>query len=162
MNEKLLNQIYFNSVANQNCKDFLISNSSRSSKKFSNSTSEILEITFQIFKNKLKCTEEKRRMNEKVMLWKEHRRIPLTRKIQSCLCDLWQNIISIPQVKWVVSISFIRDMVSTLPKSSQLSLLTIGDLNGLGGGGVGRMDWSNPMTYKILDWKIHNASRELK
>ena len=29
-------------------------------------------------------------MNENVMLWKEHRRIPLTRKIQSCLCDLWQ------------------------------------------------------------------------
>ena len=67
MNEKLLNQIYFNSVANQNCKDFLISNSSRSSKKFSNSTSEILEITFQIFKNKLKCTEEKK-ANE----WKRH------------------------------------------------------------------------------------------
>ena len=32
-------------------------------------------------------------------------------------------------MKWVVSISFIRDMVSTLPKSSQLSLLAIGDLN---------------------------------
>ena len=23
-------------------------------------------------------------------------------------------------------------------------------------------DWVNPMTYRILDWKIHNASRELK
>ena len=23
-------------------------------------------------------------------------------------------------------------------------------------------DWGNPMTYSILDWKIHNASRELK
>ena len=24
------------------------------------------------------------------------------------------------------------------------------------------LDWGNPLTYIILDWKIHNASRELK
>ena len=24
------------------------------------------------------------------------------------------------------------------------------------------LDWGNPMTYRILDWKIYNASRELK
>ena len=28
--------------------------------------------------------------------------------------------------------------------------------------GIYSGDWVNPMTYSILDWKIHNASRELK
>ena len=27
---------------------------------------------------------------------------------------------------------------------------------------VSSKGWGNPMTYRILDWKIHNASRELK